>query len=65
MGERLISDFTVRTWESEKRGRVEVIGNRSGRSDSEPCGKGMLLWAFALLRVLKRLGAFTRRGSHE
>ncbi len=56
MSERLISDFTVRVWVDGDRGRVEVIGNRTGRSASRSTGVG-IMWVFALLRALRDLGA--------
>lgn len=56
--EELVSDFTVRLYRrGEDRARVEVIGNRSGKTASLTCGVG-LMWVYALLRALGQAGAY-------
>lgn len=54
-----ISDIRVTTFERDD-GRVYVMvqGIDSGRGDIEFCPKSGLSWCWAILRCLKRLGAF-------
>ena len=57
-GERLVADFTVRIWQSGPHdAHVEVIGNHSGRSAREHTSIGVQ-WTFALLRALRKVGAY-------
>lgn len=61
MTERLVSDFTVRTYLNARgKGRVELVGNRTGRSSSQPIygGLGAYQWMYAVVRALLTLGAF-------
>ena len=59
---QLRTDFTVRTWVREDgSASVQVIGNRSGRHAEArvPPRAGAMLWLFALLRALLKLGAWS------
>lgn len=62
-GERLVSDFSVRTYlDNEGGGRVELTGNHTGRTISQPVygGLGAFQWTYAVLRGLCDLRAFVR-----
>jgi hypothetical protein len=64
--ERLISDFSVRIYEdpaSRTGHRIEVAGNRSGKTASTPTYNG-LAWVFVILRLLTKLGAYDRPALH-
>jgi hypothetical protein len=50
-----VADFTVRLYPR----RIEVTGNRSGRTGSAT-HTGRITWLFALLRALRAAGAYER-----